>query len=88
MALVLYGGELAAEVAEKVVAAAKGEGLTADAVNMSDFKKCKLGEETQTVVFIVQVCVWKFGKMHTRELRGGGHESVLLTHNARAERGK
>mmetsp|Transcript_8837 Transcript_8837/g.23045 ORF Transcript_8837/g.23045 Transcript_8837/m.23045 type:complete len:160 (-) Transcript_8837:3077-3556(-) len=54
MALVLYGGELAAEIAERVVGAAKGAGLTAEATNMSDFKKCKLGEEPQTVVFIVQ----------------------------------
>eukprot|EP00283_Hemiselmis_rufescens_P005215 CAMPEP_0173423806 /NCGR_PEP_ID=MMETSP1357-20121228/3956_1 /TAXON_ID=77926 /ORGANISM="Hemiselmis rufescens, Strain PCC563" /LENGTH=157 /DNA_ID=CAMNT_0014386957 /DNA_START=135 /DNA_END=608 /DNA_ORIENTATION=- len=50
----MYGGELAAEIAERVVAAAKGAGLSAAAVNMSDFKKCKLGEEPQTVVFIVQ----------------------------------
>uniref|UniRef100_A0A6U5BBM7 Flavodoxin-like domain-containing protein n=1 Tax=Hemiselmis andersenii TaxID=464988 RepID=A0A6U5BBM7_HEMAN len=54
MAVVLYGGELAAEIAERVVVAAKGAGLGADAVNMSDFKKCKLGEEPQTVIFIVQ----------------------------------
>mmetsp|Transcript_36437 Transcript_36437/g.71141 ORF Transcript_36437/g.71141 Transcript_36437/m.71141 type:complete len:162 (+) Transcript_36437:176-661(+) len=51
---VMHGGELAAEVAERVVAAASGAGVSAEAVNMSDFKKVKLGEEPQTVVFIVQ----------------------------------
>jgi len=52
---VLYGGELAAEIAEKIAGKAKDKGRNAEIVNMSDFKKAKLGESEATVIFVVQV---------------------------------
>jgi hypothetical protein len=52
---VLYGGELAAEIAEKIAGKAKDKGRDAEIVNMSDFKKVKLGESEATVIFVVQV---------------------------------
>lgn len=52
---VLHGGELAAEIAEKVVAKAKGKGRVVEAVGMADFKKVKLGEGEMTVIFVIQV---------------------------------
>ena len=52
---VLYGGELAAEVAEKIVSGASVKGVEVEAINMSEFKKAKLGEEAMTVIFVIQV---------------------------------
>ncbi|KAJ1480068.1 flavoprotein-like protein [Baffinella frigidus] len=51
---VLFGGELAQEVAERLVTEGKDKGVEMVARDMADFKGLKLDEEPSVSIFVVQ----------------------------------
>eukprot|EP00961_Rhodomonas_salina_P174358 2351370-Rhodomonas_salina.1 len=51
---VLYGGELACEIAERLVKEGKEKSVEMSAHDMASFQALKLAEEPRIVIFVIQ----------------------------------